>query len=726
MAIIDKKFIHFKNYDDFISQAGVGSVDNITTPTSGSEDTRNAVYGQIKGSSIVFIKDTKQIWTHGQLYSCNVDASNALWVDENNVVNRENLLINGTRANTTYSYGNSEDGLMFVDTYTFEGNTMLNSISLEGANGINLQSLAVDNPNLDEVTSGKMSRLSISDGQVTYEGVQLNPGVEISPVSLFVMNPSTFSYSAYNVNTTTGNMDSVGGLVINESNVQIGHKSSETIHSLLINDDGVFVDEKKVCFEMLNVTYSELKNLRDSAQLIPGAMYRLTDYECTTSQENTASAGHKFDIILTALSTNTLSEEASVALHEGDNYFANTNLSAWKVWYTLDNDSQRFNWADEANGKGVIYRMIDEKNNDLPYDFKNILYVENNYTYEVNELGNAISLSNPLEISYSLLVDTDQEYNGKNDVIVEISQSDETPDKAGQDVWVLYKTDLGDYQEEDGVDYEDMFVFVDKYDYNGQTWDRWRKAEFNEDAWHWVTHEGSSVCILTEQLLDIASEERVYRYTFNLEEYIDNLNSSDASMLSKDPENNAGVYNNYMQSCPVDPEGISTSLYSLPINIFKITSTKLFSIFGNHFSEMYTANTFTGHEFTANKFDLGCFGNTFANLSMSTFGTYFCGNILGDAGLISCGLYTSSNTISGSGLTLGNYVMDCDIDGWYLTIMSNTGGFSITGGNAVIMPINGFVDGRKSIEIPDHEYPVKVAQNSLGEIKIYNEADLIA
>lgn len=70
MAIIDKKFIHFKNYDDFISQAGVGSVDNITTPTSGSEESRNAVYGQIKGSSIVFIKDTKQIWTHGQLYDC--------------------------------------------------------------------------------------------------------------------------------------------------------------------------------------------------------------------------------------------------------------------------------------------------------------------------------------------------------------------------------------------------------------------------------------------------------------------------------------------------------------------------------------------------------------------------------------------------------------------------------------------------------------------------------
>ena len=40
----------------------------------------------------------------------------------------------------------------------------------------------------------------------------------------------------------------------------------------------------------------------------------------------------------------------------------------------LDNDTSRFAWADEVNGKGVIYRMIDEFNNDVPYDFKNIQF----------------------------------------------------------------------------------------------------------------------------------------------------------------------------------------------------------------------------------------------------------------------------------------------------------------------------------------------------------------
>lgn len=42
--------------------------------------------------------------------------------------------------------------------------------------------------------------------------------------------------------------------------------------------------------------------------------------------------------------------------------------------YCFNNDTSRFAWADNVNGKGVIYRMIDEFNNDVPYDFKNIQF----------------------------------------------------------------------------------------------------------------------------------------------------------------------------------------------------------------------------------------------------------------------------------------------------------------------------------------------------------------
>ena len=122
------------------------------------------------------------------------------------------------------------------------------------------------------------------------------------------------------------------------------------------------------------ITYAELVALRNSSSLVAGMQYRITDYACTTTQENTQSAGHPFDIIVTADSENTLNEEARAIQHEGDTYFADCDLNAWKIWYCLDNDATRFAWADSVNGKGVIYRMIDEWSNDVPYDFKNIMY----------------------------------------------------------------------------------------------------------------------------------------------------------------------------------------------------------------------------------------------------------------------------------------------------------------------------------------------------------------
>ena len=126
------------------------------------------------------------------------------------------------------------------------------------------------------------------------------------------------------------------------------------------------------------ITWSELKSLRNDGRLVPGQKYRITDYQCTTTQKGTKSAGHQFDIIVTADSESELNEEARAIKHLGDNYFSyfyKCDLDVWKIWYCIDNDTTRFKWADETNGKGVIYRMIDEWNNDVPYDFKNIIYV---------------------------------------------------------------------------------------------------------------------------------------------------------------------------------------------------------------------------------------------------------------------------------------------------------------------------------------------------------------
>lgn len=241
--------------------------------------------------------------------------------------------------------------------------------------------------------------------------------------------------------------------------------------------------ESDARFTMLPITYSELVTLRDNSQLIPGQQYRITDYVTTTAQENTKSAGHQFDVIVTADSENTLNEKARAIQHGDDTYFANANLKAWEIWYCLDNDSTKYEWAvtsisvaetqlatiplsgngaagtytydipitkvvygnenyfpevgvrtminsgppiyitltdtytlvvEDASsytssnypitvygkpleGKGVIYRMIDENGNDCPYDFKNIMfrypddYV--NYYYTFGGVNGDYSLS---------------------------------------------------------------------------------------------------------------------------------------------------------------------------------------------------------------------------------------------------------------------------------------------------------------------------------------------
>ena len=197
----------------------------------------------------------------------------------------------------------------------------------------------------------------------------------------------------------------------------------------------------------VSITYAALKALRNGGNLVPGTWYRITDYACTTKQENTQSANHAFDIIVRADDENHLNENALAAHHDGDTYFADCKLEAWELKYSLDNDTNRFAWAEDGagdfyveyvikkttfrikrteiisgreevwvyeteqgtkftaanpevgdkiyddeslsnifqtitdteteeteEGKGVVYGMKDEWNNECPYDFKNIMF----------------------------------------------------------------------------------------------------------------------------------------------------------------------------------------------------------------------------------------------------------------------------------------------------------------------------------------------------------------
>lgn len=147
-----------------------------------------------------------------------------------------------------------------------------------------------------------------------------------------------------------------------------------TLTKVSVNGQVYDLGGSSIGSSMIEITYSELKSLRDSSSLVPGQSYRITDFVTMTkpSTDYYISAGHAFDIVVTALSESKLSSNARVLLREGDDYFANSKVDEWRIKYSLDNDTKLYSYCD-PNGKGVIYEMIDEYGNLALFDFKNIM-----------------------------------------------------------------------------------------------------------------------------------------------------------------------------------------------------------------------------------------------------------------------------------------------------------------------------------------------------------------
>ena len=173
----------------------------------------------------------------------------------------------------------------------------------------------------------------------------------------------------------------------------IGRPQKRSYTQLLMNNDGWLVrtkvndgewsewEEHVFSYEghghVQSFAYAQLVQLCNQSKLVPGTWYRMVDFVTKVANDPEArSAEHPFDLLLFATSENEFSEKVRPLLtsRSGGDYFRNSNLQAWEVWYSLANDTTRFMWADEENGKGVIYRMVDEFGNDCPYDLKNVQF----------------------------------------------------------------------------------------------------------------------------------------------------------------------------------------------------------------------------------------------------------------------------------------------------------------------------------------------------------------
>ena len=358
--------------------------------------------------------------------------------------------------------------------------------------------------------------------------------------------------------------------------------------------------------ETKSITYLDLVNLRNNGKLIPGQQYRIIDYITTTIQENTQSARHQFDIIVLALTENELCEEAYAAIHEGDTYFTNSNLSVWKLWYCLDNDTTRFAWADTTDGTGVIYRMIDEFGNECPYDFKNIQFAR-------------WELSNP--VGY------------KNDY----------DDKNWRDNWV---SDSRYNSLKQGL-----------YGLNGSTKNFYygvnENVGYNYYKVEYTISSSPTYCYTFGKDSDYSLTGSNYSNVIKEYKYNAKIRLNNIVFLSNSCYNNTfgtGCYNNtFGTGCYNNTFG--TGCYNNTFGDFYRDNTFGNSCYGNTFGAACISNTF-GYNCGSNTFGTNCYHNTFGTgCYNNTFGDFCDGNIFGN----SC-----HNNIFGSECNYNTFGNDCE------------------------------------------------------------------
>ena len=430
-----------------------------------------------------------------------------------------------------------------------------------------------------------------------------------------------------------------------------------TSYSLLItkDKDGNIVkciEGSSVAELTKNITYSDLKTLRDNNELIPGQKYRITDYVTTSSQKNTTSAGYQFDIIVEALSENVLNETASACLHEGDTYFEDSTLEAWELKYCLDNDTSRFAWA---------------KDKIITTDSTNVTIQESLVTENI--------FNTPFLPEYYIYIDATGNKNNEytNDNFGETREGDyfiewgrETTPDGLENQLCIYKNDLSseDYIEggaEEGTDYGDKFFYWGTEDVDGITYDKWKKYEIDNNSWN--IDSGEVVYLLTSRITNGDVIKSSYEgngviyymkdeynnecpYDFKNIQFYNNTNNTffytfswvnenneieDLTLrqdLKSDEETPYGTYSNTIKPYYV---GLIQQLNNIIfVSNHSYDGGFFYGCYNNCFGNNCLSNSF-GNDCYNNSFGNNCYNNSFGNTCYkNNFGNECNNNSLGD------------------------------------------------------------------------------------------------
>lgn len=120
----------------------------------------------------------------------------------------------------------------------------------------------------------------------------------------------------------TNDKSGAAAMLSDIANLKTGKAEQEEVNELRGKLDNISVDL------LININHADLCDLKNAGNLVPGQKYRIEDYVTIINEAGKFSDEHPFDIVVTALSENTLSEEASAIAHEEISFFDKYNLSA--------------------------------------------------------------------------------------------------------------------------------------------------------------------------------------------------------------------------------------------------------------------------------------------------------------------------------------------------------------------------------------------------------------
>lgn len=484
----------------------------------------------------------------------------------------------------------------------------------------------------------------------------------------------------------------------------------------------LYVDE----LLLANITYSELKSLRDSSRLIPGKQYRIIDYVTTVNGATPTYtvSNHQFDIIVVADDENHLNEVARAIQHRGDTYFSNSKLETWELKYCLDNDTNRFTWANTSSGKGVIYYMKDEWNNECPYDFKNIMFLRILSDGQLDEESGidtyvhtfaAFNEDNGTYVDATLLNNTNIDVDGcccKNNIIKDYYGEEYSLIKLNNIVFLnIYSIDNVSYFE----------CYYNKFG-NGcsdNTFGTYcRSNTFGNECSRNTFGDGCNNNTFGNQCCDNTFETYCHSNTFGTYCQINTFGSG----CSDNTFGNTCYSNTFGNYCNSNTFGINCENNTLG-------NQCNYNTFGNNCD----SNTFRYYCYS-NTFGIGCESNTFGDsCNYNTFGSDCYNIIFGD----DCSYNTFGNScdyikfsLNAAGTANGNYfqynVFESGIKYTTLYNIYTASSASVVRYYHVYASVSGLVSTPTKISTARNlNYESAVAKNSSGTVKTGCYADLL-